>query len=614
MDSSLEEIITQRKLAVQLSSVILIISLVTGCSLGTTPTSAPQIVSPSAATSLTTTPDPLLAELKAAMLKVQPNDTRPLDQTEQDMTDLLRETSGVRAALGDQADAIFLKIDEAKAAAVQELVNQAGETSSLTPTAEESMALSAIINTLGISALSSGDYQIVAPTLSLGMLVGTSFIMDQAPRDANGNTSIPKLELMTTTKDDVSIYIGFTPRMNGSRMEGEVEMVISVTTPVAYEETSNGTLSVELCPDAEGNVPLRFSFQSSSNMNSGGMQMGAETQATGHVDDEAKLASFDLQTTTSGAHQPGLGAPKGSPNQFIEANLKIHGSITNPDDTSMAVDFTRASSQTDLKFAQSMTSILGVMNITMTFVSLMVAEMKWADGFCLEIKVPEMGSGTKTVPPNSETQFTANVRHKFEGVELPLPVTAVLSAGQVSVSPSRTKVVAPASFTHKAGDQEKQTATVSLETRSRRGVAKLDIKFRTAAPGWKLEGMGPTTLNGASITSNYSCDSPYGPWEFSVETTTSPTSKSATKILFSEDGKSTATVEEHASSELGTVYGIGTGNVTITPNSGGYQINFEAYTITYTTCAPPGCMTSRVLKQAWVLNIIPADPGQCHNP
>jgi hypothetical protein len=610
----LEEIITQQKVAVQLLSVFLVISLVTGCSLGTTPTSAPQIVSPSATTALTATPDPLLAKLKATILNVQPNDTRPLDQTEQDTTNFLREASGARAALGDQADAVFLKIDEAKAAAVQEILTQIMRTSDVAPTLAQSSALAGLLNSLGIAALSTGDYQIVTPLLSLGLLAGTALALDNAPRDANGNASITKQENVTTTKDDVSIYTGFTPRMNGSRMEGEVEMIISVTTPVAYEETSKGTLSMELCPDAEGNVPLSFSFQSGSNKNNGGIQMGAETQVTGHVDDEAKLATFDLQTTTSGALQPGLGAPNGLPNQFAEANQKIHVSMSNPDDTTMTVNYTRASSQADLKFAQSMASILGIMNTMMTVVSLTVAEMKWMGGFCLEIRVPDMGSGTKTVLPNSETQFTANVRHKFEGVELPLPVTAVLSAGQVSVSPSRTKVVAPASFTHKAADQEKQTATVSLETRSRRGMAKLDIKFRTAAPGWKLEGMGPVTLNGATITSNYSCDSPYGPWEFSVETTTSPTSKSATKIPFSEDGKSTATVEEHASVDLGTVYGIGTGNVTITPNSGGYQINFEAYTITYTTCALSDCMTSRVLKQGWVLNIIPADPGQCYNP
>jgi hypothetical protein len=477
---------TLRKLAVQLLAVILILSLVTGCSLGvaSTTTAAPQAVTPSPAA-----PDPLLAELKAAMLSVQPGDTQPIDQSEQNVTENLREASGARAALGDQADAVFLHIDQAKAAAVQEVLTQVQGISGFTPTSAQSLALAGLLNTLGVAALASMDYQVVTPVLSLGLLAGASFAMDNAPRDANGNTSVPPIEIVTTTKDDVAIYISFAPRMMGSRMEGKVEMILTVTTPVFYEETTKGTLSVELCPDAQGNVPVSFSFTSGSNAGGGGMQSAANTQATGHVDDEAKLDSYDLQSTSSLAAQPGLNNPNGSPNQFVETSFTVHGSTSDPDSTTIGdLNFPRYSSQVQMNFAENTVKLMAVLNMMMTHLALMMAELQWTGGYCLEVQVPEVGPDVKLVQPNSETPFTAHVRHKFEGVELPLPVTATLASGQVAVAPAGSKVPAPAAFTYTAPATSGQDATIKLETRSKRGAAELDRIFTTGVPIWTGEG------------------------------------------------------------------------------------------------------------------------------
>jgi hypothetical protein len=481
---------TLRKLAVQLLAVILILSLVTGCSLGvaSTTTAAPQAVTPSPAATLTATPDPLLAELKAAMLSVQPGDTQPIDQSEQNVTENLREASGARAALGDQADAVFLHIDQAKAAAVQEVLTQVQGISGFTPTSAQSLALAGLLNTLGVAALASMDYQVVTPVLSLGLLAGASFAMDNAPRDANGNTSVPPIEIVTTTKDDVAIYISFAPRMMGSRMEGKVEMILTVTTPVFYEETTKGTLSVELCPDAQGNVPVSFSFTSGSNAGGGGMQSAANTQATGHVDDEAKLDSYDLQSTSSLAAQPGLNNPNGSPNQFVETSFTVHGSTSDPDSTTIGdLNFPRYSSQVQMNFAENTVKLMAVLNMMMTHLALMMAELQWTGGYCLEVQVPEVGPDVKLVQPNSETPFTAHVRHKFEGVELPLPVTATLASGQVAVAPAGSKVPAPAAFTYTAPATSGQDATIKLETRSKRGAAELELKFSIQRLNYQLE-------------------------------------------------------------------------------------------------------------------------------
>jgi hypothetical protein len=167
--------------------------------------------------------------------------------------------------------------------------------------------------------------------------------------------------------------------------------------------------------------------------------------------------------------------------------FNMTGSFTNPDDTQVKESHITKSSETDLKYVEDMASFLATMNGVVVGLAFFTAENQWANGYCVEVQVPELGAGTKTVQPNSETPFTAKVRHKFEDTELPLPVIATLSDGQVSVNPSGSKVPAPATFTYKAADKEGQKATVHLETRSKRGIATLDVKFKTKRQAYELE-------------------------------------------------------------------------------------------------------------------------------
>jgi hypothetical protein len=120
----------------------------------------------------------------------------------------------------------------------------------------------------------------------------------------------------------------------------------------------------------------------------------------------------------------------------------------------------------------------------MALLTIAFAQSLWTNGYCVEVQVPDLGTGTKSVQPNSETPFTAKVQHKWEGTQLTVPVIATLTDGQVSVNPSGSKVPAPATFTYQAPDKSGQKATVHLETRSKRGIAKLDVNFTTGG-GWK---------------------------------------------------------------------------------------------------------------------------------
>jgi hypothetical protein len=151
-------------------------------------------------------------------------------------------------------------------------------------------------------------------------------------------------------------------------------------------------------------------------------------------------------------------------------------------------NYTRESVALDYDFGTETSSSLRLIESFLIHNAFEIAETKWSTGYCVEIQVPDLGTGVKSVQPNSDTPFTANVHHRFEGVDLQVPVIAMLSDGQVSVSPSGSKVPAPASFTYKAPGENNKTATVNLVTRSKRGIATLDVKFKTGEQGWKVDG------------------------------------------------------------------------------------------------------------------------------
>jgi len=146
---------------------------------------------------------------------------------------------------------------------------------------------------------------------------------------------------------------------------------------------------------------------------------------------------------------------------------------------------------------------------------------------------------------------------------------------------------------------------------------KLGVTYHVQR-GWKLEGWNEMSLNGFIMTGGLSCDSPYGPWEFGSEGTTSQggTGSSTFKVPFSEDGNATATHNEHTT--LPSVNNVGDWNgipkVTITPVIGGYRMDFGPDHMTGSSCTLGQCQNVDTVKKAWSINIVPAEPGECPQP
>jgi hypothetical protein len=483
----------QRRLAYQLLACVVLISLVTGCGKGTSPAAATQ----------STTPDSR-QEINKIIEDSRSVTAEEANQAELDMLNLQRDKSGARAAFGDQANAIFQQIDQDRNAALEEMVNRATGAVDTPLKVSAQLVKPVTSGTTRASPLDKPSYMtntMVQAFISLLMATEIAGI----PRDNNGNGAGP----LTEGGDPVGAagtHYTFQPMLFGSRMEARGTLTTTQQVPFPYQESIEYDLNTDVCPDAEGNVPISLSLHSAASLLGGGVQLGVEALVTGHVNDGGKLDSTDYNSTYQGARQPihGVGDNLGTVNTFFERqeNFTLYQDpgISN---TTGTESYTRQSSETDAQFNHDAVQEMRFMGFFVTQNALNVAEKKWTTGFCLELNVPEMGSGAKTVEPNSETQFTAHVRHKFENAELIAPVIATLSDGQVSVTPSGSKVPAPAGFTYKAADTAGQSATVNLVTRSKRGIATLDLKFTTGSPSWTGEGTYQKNATNSAIEVKY---------------------------------------------------------------------------------------------------------------
>ena len=116
----------------------------------------------------------------------------------------------------------------------------------------------------------------------------------------------------------------------------------------------------------------------------------------------------------------------------------------------------------------------------------------WTSGRCVQLSATA-APGPTGLEPGSTSAITATPTSKIDGTPTGGTVTATLTAGGAGVSPT-TPVAAVASFTYQAPDQPDKGGTVSLESRSKRGVGKAAMDFDTKRPGYLA------TYNGGGIS------------------------------------------------------------------------------------------------------------------
>ena len=276
---------------------------------------------------------------------------------------------------------------------------------------------------------------------------------------------------------------------SGSQITLEIEIRSSKTAEngAVTNEAIKGRMQIQVCPDAEGRAPLSFSLAMSSETNRGENHVATQSTFDGSTDalvnDNADLTGNDLHYTSGFSGQTTSGSK--TTGEFAELRTDITtGGMEpggRPSGSGYISQVTRASSgatDSTVQYAKALGQALAIM---FSFMVSAEAEKEWKNGRCVEIVV-EGAEDSNVVAPGSSTPFTARVRHKFEGVELNGPIEGTLS-GKESLAP-QGKAEAPVHYTYLAPQETASSATAALETRSRRGVAKRTLEFRTGTTNY----------------------------------------------------------------------------------------------------------------------------------
>ena len=109
------------------------------------------------------------------------------------------------------------------------------------------------------------------------------------------------------------------------------------------------------------------------------------------------------------------------------------------------------------------------------------AEKAWSSGRCVELKVTP-SDGPEDLEPAAVVTTIAEPRSKIDGTPTGGKVTATLTSGGDSVDPNGSPVQADANATYTAPDEPDKSGTVAYESRSKRGVGKAELVFKTGAP------------------------------------------------------------------------------------------------------------------------------------
>ena len=152
------------------------------------------------------------------------------------------------------------------------------------------------------------------------------------------------------------------------------------------------------------------------------------------------------------------------------------------------------------------------------------AEERWKSGRCVKLE-PTVSDGPTGLRPGASVTITAAPRSVIDGGPAGGTVTATADPRErPGSSPSGTKVKADATFTYTAPPEAQQTGDVSLEARSRRGVAKASLHFDTYPLSFVAEGGGgdfkgigvicdlrePFTISGSGLTLSFTPSSETG--------------------------------------------------------------------------------------------------------
>jgi hypothetical protein len=199
-----------------------------------------------------------------------------------------------------------------------------------------------------------------------------------------------------------------------------------------------------------------------------------EVSVTGHVDDNAELVYYDIDTHMEMAEFTNR---KGA---YVDFNLNY---AVGSSPRSASGKLNRSAGQVTDAFANNAYSTGKLIGMIIASAMVDSAETAWKSGRCVALDPTTNPAQRTGLQPSTAVAISAAPRSKIDGGPVGGSVTGTLS-GDGALAPSGTKVPADASFTYTAPGTAGKAGKVSLEARSKRGVAKADLNFDTANDSW----------------------------------------------------------------------------------------------------------------------------------
>jgi hypothetical protein len=404
-----------------------------------------------------------VVDLPALQQLVDSERARPQDQQEAELARLdnvlerqLWTESGLEAALGGTAAA-----DTAFAAHGQALT---GKTRAI---GDKPVVMVPAVYVTGLSGPSIGEGLFGGMLLvSLGAdgVVSASNDFKDGERAA---ADLSKEVKVSGTREHVDLDMDATQESDG------------VTTKLVVK------VGVSPCPDANGHFEASAKVDISATKTGGstGQRGTLDVTITGQADDDAKLASSDAEYRVQWAD---FANSKGS---FVD----VSGAIGDTKVRSATLDRSGGTPNGDLSKSAVILSTLYTALVKISVAQ--AAEKGWQSGRCVMLK-PTAAPGPKGMKPGAASTINAAPRSRIDGGPVGGSVKATLTAGGAAVKPDGSKVNADATFTYTAPNAPDQRGTVSLEARSRRGVAKANIDFDTKRGAYVASGGTQVKVSG----------------------------------------------------------------------------------------------------------------------
>lgn len=326
-----------------------------------------------------------------------------------------------------------------------------------------------------------------APSIA-GLMFGNlmiGYLGADAAVTATNNAAAP---VSRTDKD-----AGSSVTVSGSAAEAKIEAGTEITAGGITGKLTS-VVTIAPCPDPKGQFTSTTKMTAAIGAPGGrtGSNLRVEITITGQVDDTAALVSYDTDVRTESAD---FANSKG---QYVDQS--VGWTVTGSTWGGYRSKVNRTGGSVTPSFVADQSKWGTLSAVMMQQQAIDAAKKGWESGRCVTLKTTTDPAKRKGLSPQAAVSIVATPRSTIDGLPTGGTVTAALNGGS-SISPASAP--ADATFAYVAPDKKDASATVSLESRSKRGVAKSDLAFDTKQSAYTASGTaGNLTFSGtvADIT------------------------------------------------------------------------------------------------------------------